>query len=181
MAMAWYVVNAFSGYEGKAKRALEERIAQAGLEDRFGDILVPKEDVVEVKGGQKRSVARKFFPGYMLVQMELDNQTWHVVRNTPKITGFVGGNNRRPPPVPEAEVQRIIRRMGLDEGGEPRPKPKLNFDRNEEVRIMEGAFATMNGIVEEVNQARGKLRVMVNLFGRPTSVELDFTQVEKLS
>lgn len=181
MPMAWYVVNAFSGYEAKAKRALEERIAQAGLEDRFGDVLVPKEDVVEVKGGQKRHVTRKFFPGYMLVQMEMDNQTWHVVRNTPKITGFVGGNNRRPPPVPEADVQRIIRRMGLDDEGEARPKPKLNFERNEEVRIMEGAFATMNGLVEEVNQARGKLRVMVNLFGRPTSVELDFTQVEKLS
>jgi transcriptional antiterminator NusG len=180
MAMAWYVVHTYSGYESKAKKALEERIKQLDFEDRFGDILVPKEDVVEVKGGQKRSVSRKFFPGYMLVQMELDNQTWHVVRNTPKVTGFVGGNNRKPPPVPEVEVQRIIRRMGLDQD-EAAPKPKLNFERNEEVRIMEGAFATMNGVVEEVNQARGKLRVMVNLFGRPTSVELDFTQVEKLS
>lgn len=179
MAMAWYVVNTFSGYENKAKLALEERINVLGVPDRFGEILVPTEQVVEVKGGQKRSVTRKFFPGYILVQMDLDNETWHVVRNTPKITGFVGGNNRRPPPVPEAEVRRITRRMGI--GEDARPKPKLNFERNEEVRIIDGPFASMNGNVEEVNQGRGKLRVIVAIFGRPTSVELDFTQVEKLS
>lgn len=180
MAMAWYVVNTFSGYENKAKAALEERIRVLDCAEKFGDILVPTEQVVEVKGGQKRSVTRKFFPGYILVNMDLDNQSWHVVRNTPKITGFVGGNTRRPPPVPEAEVRRITRRMGIGEEGEA-PRPKLNFERGEEVRIMEGPFSSMNGKVEEVNQARGKLRVIVAIFGRPTSVELDFTQVEKLS
>lgn len=178
MAMAWYVVHTYSGYENKAKQALEERINALGFGDRFGEVLVPTEQVVEVKGGQKRSVTRKFFPGYILVEMELDNETWHVVKNTPKVTGFVGGNNRTPPPVPEAEVLRITRRMGVDD--EARPKPKLNFETGEEVRITDGPFASMNGHVEEVNQARGKLRVKVNIFGRPTSVELDFTQVEKL-
>ena len=179
MAMAWYVVNTYSGYENKAKAALEERIHVNGMGERFGDILVPTEQVVEVRGGQKRSITRKFFPGYILVNMDLDNETWHIVRNTPKITGFVGGNNRKPPPVPEAEVARITRRMGLDD--ETKPRPKLNFERGEELRITDGPFASMNGSVEEVNQARGKLRVKVNIFGRPTSVELDFTQVEKLS
>ena len=179
MGMAWYVVNTYSGYENKAKAALEERIVANSVSERFGDILVPTEQVVEVRGGQKRSVTRKFFPGYILVNMELDNETWHVVRNTPKITGFVGGNNRKPPPVPEAEVARITRRMGI--GDETKPTPKLNFERGEELRIIDGPFASMNGHVEDVNQARGKLRVKVNIFGRPTSVELDFTQVEKLS
>ncbi len=181
MTMAWYVINTYSGYENKAKAALEERIAVHGVEDRFESILVPTEQVVEVRGGQKRSVTRKFFPGYMLVRMELDNETWHVVRNTPKITGFVGGNNRKPPPVPEAEVARITRRMGIGEDETTAPTPKLNFERGEELRIIDGPFASMNGAVETVNQARGMLRVKVSIFGRPTSVELNFTQVEKLN
>lgn len=178
MAMAWYVVHTFSGFENKAKQALEQRVKALGCEDRFGEVLVPTEQVVEVKGGQKRSVTRKFFPGYILVNMHLDNETWHVVRNTPKITGFVG-NARNPPAVSPAEVARITRRM--DQGDDNKPKPKVNFERGEEVRVVDGPFATMKGTVEEVNEARGKLRVMVTIFGRPTSVELDFTQVEKLS
>ena len=177
MSKAWYVVHTYSGFENKAKAALEERIKQLGVSQRFGDILIPTEQVIEVKGGQKRSVTRKFFPGYILGQMELDNLTWHVVKETPKITGFVGGT-RNPPPVPEPEVRRITRQM--DQGEADKPKPKLNFERNEEVRVVDGPFATMKGAVEEVNTARGKLRVMVTIFGRPTSVELDFTQVEKL-
>lgn len=178
MAKAWYVVHTYSGYENKAKSALEERIRALGVGERFGEILVPTEQVVEVKGGQKRNVTRKFFPGYILVNMDLDNVTWHVVKDTPKITGFVGGS-RNPPPIPVEEVTRITRRM--DQGETDKPKPKLDFERNEEVRVIDGAFAATKGVVEEVNQARGKLRVMVTIFGRPTSVELDFTQVEKLS
>ena len=179
MAMAWYVVHTYSGFENKSKTALEERIKLMGHENSFGDVLVPTEQVVEVRDGQKRHVTRKFFPGYILVNMDLNDETWHVVCGTPKITGFVGGNNRRPPPVPEHEVRRITRRLGGDDEGVV--KPKLNFERDEEVRIMEGPFASMNGVVQEVNQTRGKLRVIVTIFGRPTSVELDFTQVEKLS
>ena len=181
MAMAWYVVNTYSGYENKAKQALEERIRVLGFDDRFGDVLVPTEEVVEVKGGVKRNVTRKFYPGYIMVNMDLDNETWHVVRNTPKITGFVGGATRKPPPIPDAEIKRIQRMMGIGETEEAKPLPKLDFDKGEEVRIMDGPFATMNGTVEEVNQQRGKLRVMVNIFGRATAVELDFTQVEKIS
>ena len=177
MAKAWYVVHTYSGFEDKAKRALEERIQVLDLVDRFGEILVPTESVVEVRNGQKRTVTRKFFPGYILVQMELDNQTWHVVRNTPKITGFVGGA-RNPPPIPEAEVNRITNRLSEEE--EVGPRPVLNFETNERVRVVDGPFANMEASVEEVNDARGKVRVKVTIFGRPTSVELDFTQVEKL-
>ena len=178
MAKAWYVVHTYSGFENKAKSALEERVRALGMTERFGDVLVPTEQVVEVKGGQKRSVTRKFFPGYILVNMELDNETWHVVKNTPKITGFVGGA-RNPPSVPPHEVTRITRQM--DQTDEAKPKPKLNFERNEEVRVVDGPFTSMKGTGEEVNQARGTVRVMVTIFGRPTSVELDFTQVEKLA
>lgn len=177
-AMAWYVVHTYSGFENKAKAALEERIKALGLSDRFGDILVPTEQVVEFKGGQKRNVTRKFLPGYILVKMELDNHTWHVVKNTPKVTGFVGGT-RNPPAIPEVEVRRITHQMDASE--ETKAKPRLNFEKNEEVRVVDGPFATMKGAVEEVNESRGKLRVMVSIFGRPTSVELDFTQVEKIA
>lgn len=174
--MAWYVVHTYSGFENKAKAALEERVRALGLSARFGDILVPTEQVVEFKNGQKRNVTRKFLPGYILVHMELDQLTWHVVKNTPKVTGFIGGD-RNPVPIPEAEVRRIT--MHMDVGEEVKVKPRLNFERGEEVRVVDGPFATMKGSVEEVNEGRGKLRVMVSIFGRPTSVELDFTQVEK--
>lgn len=174
--MAWYVVHTYSGFENKAKAALEERIRALGIAERFGEILVPTEQVVEFKGGVKRNVTRKFLPGYILVHMALDDYTWHVVKNTPKVTGFVGGA-RKPTPIPEVEVRRITNQM--DTGEEVKVKPRLNFERNEEVRVVDGPFATMKGSVEEVNESRGKLRVMVSIFGRPTSVELDFTQVEK--
>jgi len=176
MALAWYVVHTYSGYENKAKLALEERVRLYDLEDRIEEVLVPTEQVMEVKGGKKRQVTRKFFPGYILVHMELDNETWHVVRNTPKISGFVGGA-RNPPPLPQHEVDRLL---GLKPSAD-KPKPVLNFETNERIRVIDGPFAKMEGVVDEVNQAREKLRVIVNLFGRPTSVELDFTQVEKLS
>jgi transcriptional antiterminator NusG len=176
MALAWYVVHTYSGYENKAKAALEERIRMYDLDDRITEVLVPTEQVMEVKNGKKRQVTRKFFPGYILVNMELDNETWHVVRNTPKITGFVGGA-RNPPPLPPHEVERLIQRVPDPEA----PKPVLHFQTDERVRVIEGPFAKMEGVIDEVNEAREKLRVIVTIFGRPTSVELDFTQVEKLS
>lgn len=176
MPMLWYVVHTYSGFENKAKLALEDAIRRSGLEQRFGEVLVPTEKVVEVKDGQKKTTTRKVFPGYMFVQMEIDNETWHLVRSTPKVTGFIGGG-RNPPPIPEEEVRRITNQMTEDD---EKPKPMMHFERGEEVRIIDGPFATMKGKVEEVNQARAKLRVMVSIFGRPTSVELDFTQVERI-
>jgi transcription termination/antitermination protein NusG len=176
MAMRWYVVHTYSGYENTAKKALEERIGLLGFQERIVEVLVPTEQVVEVRGGQKRVTTRKFLPGYLLVRMNLDDETWHVVKNTPKITGFVG-NMRNPPPVPDEEVERITSRM---DDGESEPKPVMHFERGEEVRVNDGPFATMKGTVEEANPTRGKLRVMVSIFGRPTAVELDYSQVEKL-
>jgi transcriptional antiterminator NusG len=173
---AWYVVHTYSGFENKARQALEERIKLFGLADRFGQILVPTEKVVEVKNGQKKESNRKFFPGYILVEMEMDNQTWHVVKETPKVTGFVGAG-RNPPPMPEAEVQRITQQIG---GEEIKPKLALTFERGEDVRVIDGPLAPVVGKVEEVNTGRGRLRVSVTIFGRPTSVELDFAQVEKV-
>lgn len=177
MAMAWYVVHTYSGFENKAKQALEERIKLFNLQSRFGRVLVPTEEVVEVKNGQKRTTTRKFFPGYILVEMEMDNQTWHTVKETPKVTGFVGAG-RNPPPMPEAEVLRIANQLGHEE---PRPKLAVTFERGDEVRVVEGPLAPVVGKVEEVNTARGRVRVTVTIFGRPTSVELDFSQVEKVS
>ncbi len=182
MTMAWYVVHTYSGYELKAKLALEQRIVSLGVEDRFGEVLVPTEQGVEMRNGNKRQVTRKFYPGYMLVEMNLDNETWHVVKNTPKVTGFVGGS-RNPPPIPEAEILRITNRFGAkaEEETKVEARPLVEFERSEEVRVIAGAFSNMKGIVEEVNPARGKVRVTVNIFGRPTPLELDFTEVEKLS
>lgn len=177
MALAWYIVHTYSGFENKAKLALEDSIRRAGLEERFGEVLVPTETVVEVKDGQKRTTTRKVYPGYMFVQMVLDNETMHVVKSTPKVTGFIGGD-RAPPPVPEAEIRRITNQMEEDE--QTTARPVVEFERGEEVRIIDGPFASMKGRVDEVNQARGKLRVMVSMFGRTTPVELDFTQVERL-
>ena len=176
MAKHWYVVHTYSGFENKAKLALEDAIRRSGLEDRFGEVLVPTEKVVEVKDGQKKTTTRKVFPGYMFVQMEIDNETWHLVRNTPKVTGFIGGV-RNPPAVPEDEVRRITHQMSEDE---ERPKPMVHYERGEEVRVIDGPFATMTGKIDEVNQARAKLRVLVSMFGRTTPVELEFTQVEKI-
>ena len=175
MLHQWYVVHTYSGYELKAKIALEERIQSLGKKDFFTDILVPSESVVELKNGVKKTTTRRFFPGYILVKMELNNDTWHLVKNTPKVTGFVG-SGKRPPAVPEEEVLRITKQ--IDEGT-LRPKPKVEFEKGESVRVMDGPFATFAGVVEDVNQEKGKLKVLVSIFGRSTPIELDFMQVEK--
>ena len=176
MALAWYVVHTYSGYENKAKLALEERIKSLDKGAFFGEIMVPQEQVVEVRDGKKRTTTRKFFPGYMLVQMEYNNETYHIVKNTPKVTGFVGGGKDHPPQIPEDEVARITSQV---EQGSEAPKPLLEFDKGEQVRVVDGPFAGFNGAVDEVKPDKGKLRVLVSIFGRSTPVELDFTQVEK--
>ena len=176
MPLAWYVVHTYSGYENKAKFALEERIKSLGKDAWFGEILVPQEQVIEVRDGKKRTSTRKFFPGYMLVQMEYNNETYHIVKNTPKVTGFVGGGTNQPPQIPDVEVERITNQVA--EGTE-NPKPMLEFDKGEQLRVVDGPFAGFNGLVDEVRPEKGKLRVMVSIFGRSTPVELDFTQVEK--
>ena len=173
----WYVVHTYSGYEQKAKKALEERIRQHSVEHLFEEVLVPQENVVEVKKGVKRTTKRQFFPGYILVRMELNETTWHIVKGTPKVTGFVGGS-MNPPIVPDDEVQRITSQI---EEGTLKPKPKVEFEKGESVRVISGPFSTFTGIVDEVNEGKGKLRVMVSIFGRSTPIELDFTQVEKTS
>lgn len=174
--MNWYVVNTHSGYENKAKLALEDAIQRAGIGHKFGEVLVPTEQVVEVRDGKKKTTTRKSYPGYMFVQMAMDNESFHVVRTTPKVKGFIGGT-RNPPPMPEDEVRRITHQV--EEEGEA-PVVVADFARGEEVRVIDGPFASMNGKVEEVNAPRAKLRVLVTIFGRPTSVELDFTQVERI-
>lgn len=173
--MRWYAVHTLSGSEEKAMKALQQRIEMYELDDRFGQVLVPSEVVVDPK--TKRKITRRFYPGYMLVEMELDNETWHLVKNTPRVTGFVGGT-RNPPPVPDSEVERITA-MLRDEEEEPRPV--MDFEVGEEVRLTEGQYASMRGTVEEINESRGKLRVIINMFGRPVPTELSFHQVEKLS
>ncbi len=174
MPMKWYVVHTYSGHENKAKLSLLDRVRQAGLTDKFGDILIPTDTVVELVKGQKRSTTRKFFPGYMFVQMDLDQATFHLVKNTPKITGFLGGTN--PQPVKETEIQNI--NVAMTEGA-TRPKPRVSFDDGETVRVIDGPFANFNGTVEEVNAEKGRVKVLVSIFGRATPVELDFMQVEK--
>jgi transcriptional antiterminator NusG len=169
-------VHTYSGYEQKAKKALEENIKIFKAQDLFEDILIPSEEVVEMKKGVKKTSKRQFFPGYILVKMELNEKTWHLVKGTPKITGFVGGS-MNPPVIPEDEVKRITRQI---EEGTLKPKPKILFEKGEDVRVINGPFATFSGIVDEVNEEKGKLRVMVSIFGRSTPIELDFTQVEKV-
>jgi transcriptional antiterminator NusG len=177
MAMNWYAVQTFSGFENRAKAALEDAIRRGGLDAQFGEILVPTETVVEIRNGQKKSQTRKVYPGYMFVQMEMNRQTFHLVQTTPKVAGFTGSATS-PPALPEHEVRGLLNQA--DEEDESKPKPIVHFERGEEVRIIDGSFASMNARVEEVNQARGKLKVVVTFFGRPTPVELDFTQVERL-
>ena len=172
--MRWYGVHTYSGYENKVKATLLERIRSLGVEDQFGEVLIPSETVVELKKGERRTSSRKFFPGYILVQMELNDETWHVVKGTPKVTGFVGGNN--PPAIPDEEVNKITARM---EEGIERPKPKVEFEVGETVRVIDGPFLNFNGVVEDVKPEKGKLKVMVSIFGRVTPVELEFIQVEK--
>ena len=176
MAMRWYVVHAYSGYEKSVQRALQERIERAGMQDKFGQILVPVEEVVEMKSGQKSISERKFFPGYVLVQMEMDDESWHLVKNTAKVTGFVGGSAQKPTPISEKEVAALMQQI---QDGVEKPRPKVLFEVGEAVRVKEGPFTDFNGMVEEVNYDKSRLRVSVLIFGRSTPVELEFSQVEK--
>jgi transcriptional antiterminator NusG len=174
--MRWYVVHAYSGYEKKVAAALQDRVALHGMEDRFGDILVPTEEVVEIKGGQKRKSERKFFPGYVLVQMDLDDDTWHLVKDTPRVMGFIGGKADEPAPITDKEADAILQRV---QDSEDKPRPKTIFEAGEVVRVIDGPFNDFNGVVEEVNYEKSRVRVSVSIFGRSTPVELEFTQVEK--
>lgn len=176
MVKKWYVVHAYSGYEKSVLRALKERIERAGMQEKFGQILVPVEEVIEMRSGQKNISERKFFPGYVLVEMEMSDETWHLVKNTDKVTGFVGGSAMKPTPISQKEVDNILHQ--IQEGVE-KPKPKILFEMGEAVRVKEGPFTDFHGNVEDVNYDKNKLRVSVSIFGRPTPVELDFNQVEK--
>jgi transcriptional antiterminator NusG len=176
VALKWYVVHAYSNFENKVKASLEERVKLHGLEEKFGEVLVPTEEVVEMREGQKRRSERKFFPGYVLVQMELDEETWHLVKEVPKVLGFIGGSSDRPAPITEAEASQILNRV---EEGVDKPRPKVLFEPGEVVRVVDGPFNDFSGVVENVNYDKSKLRVAVQILGRPTPVELDFGQVEK--
>jgi transcription termination/antitermination protein NusG len=176
MAKRWYVVHVYSGFEKSVQRALTERITRSEMQEQFGEILVPVEEVVEMKAGQKNISERKFFPGYLLVQMEMTDDSWHLVKSTPKVTGFVGGTSTKPTPISDKEVEDILKQV---QEGVEKPKPKVLFEVGEAVRVTEGPFTDFHGNVEEVNYDKSKLRVSVLIFGRPTPVELDFGQVEK--
>ncbi len=173
--MRWYVIHTYSGYEGKVKASIEERKETPPLQGQVGSLLVPTEDVVEIKGGKRRVSARKYFPGYILIQMRMNTDTWYLIKNTPKVTGFLGGGNL-PTPLENAEVDKILERMQHDTTA----KPKVLFERGESVRVVEGPFTNFTGMIEEVNLEKGKLKLMVTIFGRPTPVELEFLQVEKI-
>ncbi len=176
MTMHWYVVHAYSGFEKQVQKNLKDHIKRAGMEDRFGEILVPTEEVVEMKAGTKRSSERKFFPGYVLVKMEMSDETWHLVKNVPKVSGFIGGSGMKPTPITDKEAEAIVRQV---EVGADKPRPKFLFQPGEMVRITDGPFLDFNGTVEDVNAEKSKLKVTVSIFGRMTPVELDFGQVEK--
>ncbi len=176
MSKKWYVVHAYSGFEKSVQRALADRIQRQGMQDKFGQILVPVEEVVEMKSGQKSTSERKFFPGYVLVEMEMDEQSWHLVKNTPKVTGFIGGTATKPTPISEKEVQNILQQI---QDGVEKPRPKVLFEVGESVRVKDGPFVEFIGNVEDVNYDKSKLRVSVTIFGRSTPVELEFSQVEK--
>jgi transcriptional antiterminator NusG len=173
----WYVVHAYSGMEKAVERNLRERIERAGMQDKFGRILVPTEEVVELKNGKKAVTERRFFPGYVLVEMAMEDDTWHLVKHTSKVTGFVGGAKNRPAPISEAEVMKIVNQM---QEGIEKPRPKVEWTVGEIVRVKEGPFTDFNGAIEEVNYDKSKVRVSVTIFGRATPVELDFSQVEKV-
>ncbi len=175
--MKWYVVHVYSGFEKSVQRALIERIERAGMQDKFGEILVPVEEVIEMKGGQKSISERKFFPSYVLAEMEMTDETWHLVKDTNKVTGFIGGTTMRPTPISEKEVQNIL--YQIQEGVE-KPKPKVLFELGESVRVKDGPFTDFHGNVEDVNYDKSKLKVSVSIFGRSTTVEMDFSQVEKI-
>ena len=174
--MKWYVVHAYSNFENKVKASLEERIKLQGLEGKFGKVMVPTEEVVEMREGQRRRSERKFFPGYVLVQMELDDETWHLVKEVPRVLGFIGGSSDRPAPITDKEADSILHRV---EEGVDKPRPKTLFEPGEVVRVIDGPFNDFNGVVEKVNYDKSKLNVAVQILGRATPVELDFSQVEK--
>lgn len=177
MSKQWYIVHTYSGFEKKVKESLEGRVAAFGLQDKIGRMIIPTESVIEVRGGKKVISPRMCYPGYLLVEMDMDEYTWHVVRSTPRVTGFVG-SGQTPSPLTEEEVQNILNRATSTA---EKPKPKLSFDRNEQVRIVDGPFANFNGVVEEIDPDHSRLKVSVTIFGRATPVELDFASVEKLS
>ena len=185
MTKRWYVVHAYSGFEHQVARTLKERVARAGMQDKFGDVLVPTEEVIEMRGGQKRKSERKFFPGYVLVQIEtnidnkavkIDDESWHLIKETPKVMGFIGGTADRPLPIKDSEADAILQRV---QNAVEKPRPKVLFEPGEMVRVTEGPFNDFNGVVEEVNYEKSRLRVAVLIFGRSTPVELEFGQVEK--
>lgn len=176
MTKRWYVVHAYSGFEKSVQRALVERIVRAGMQDKFGQIMVPVEEVIEIKNGQKTVSERKFFPGYVLVEMEMDDESWHLVKSTAKVTGFIGGTAMHPTPISEKEVAKIMQQV---QDGVEKPRPKVLFEVGEMVRIKDGPFADFNGNVESANYEKSRLHVSVTIFGRATPVELDFSQVEK--
>ncbi|MEJ2576106.1 MAG: transcription termination/antitermination protein NusG [Gammaproteobacteria bacterium] len=176
MAKRWYVVHAYSGFEGQVKRSLQERVERAGMQDHFGEILVPTEEVVEMRAGQQRKSERKFFPGYVLVNMELTDETWHLVKDVPKVMGFIGGTGDRPAPISDREADAILQRV---QEGVDKPRPKVLFEPGEVVRVTDGPFNDFNGVVEEVDYDKSRLKVSVLIFGRSTPVELEFGQVEK--
>jgi transcriptional antiterminator NusG len=175
MAHKWYVVHTYSGYENKVKAALEDRVKSFGKEEYFSEILIPSEKVVELVKGEKRTSTRKFFPGYIFVKMELNDETWHIVKNTPKVTGFIGSRTE-PTPISDSEVEEIVQQINE---GVLKPKPKFVLEKGDSVRVIDGPFLNFNGIVDEVRPEKGKVRVLVSIFGRPTPVELDFVQVAK--
>lgn len=176
MTLKWYIIHVYSGFENKVKTALEDRIASSAHPEKFGEVVLPTEQVVELVKGKRRESSRKYYPGYLLVQMALDDETWYIVNNTAKVTGFLGGRDR-PTPIPDKEAERILNRM---EAGKLEPQPKFHFEIGDEIRVADGPFANFNGTVQEVNPEKGKIRVLVSIFGRPTPVELDFIQVSKL-
>jgi transcriptional antiterminator NusG len=176
MAKNWYIIHTYSGFEKKVAETLKSRIEAAGLQDQFGEVMIPTEDVIEMRGGKKVVTSKLFYPGYVLVEMDMNNDTWHMVRSTPRVTGFVG-SGQLPAPLTEEEVDRILHRV---EVAAEHPKPKLKFERGENVKITDGPFKDFTGSVDEINDDRSTLRVMVTIFGRSTPVELDFYQVEKL-
>ncbi len=177
VAMDWYIVHTYSGFEDRVRQELINRIKAQGMEAQFGEIRVPKETVVEMKAGKRRNIERKFFPGYVLVQMAMADETWHLVRNTPKVTGFVGGSSKQPIPLMPEEVEAILHHTAESK---EKPKPKYTYERGEKVKIVDGPFKEFTGDVEEINIERSTLRVLVTIFGRPTPVELEFVQVQKL-
>ncbi len=176
MAKKWYIVHVYSGFESKVKLALEERIASTVHPEKFGEVLVPTEQIVELVKGKRKTSSRKFYPGYILVNIALDDETWHIVNDTAKVTGFLGGREK-PTPISDAEAEQILNRM---EAGKLKPKPKFFFEYGDEIRVIDGPFTNFNGTVEEVNHEKGKIRVLVSIFGRSTPVELEFVQVTKL-